>query len=224
MKDVIRQFQERQNEVNKYFSLLEDVMLKDAKLIFPNNNISDFDIDLRQILRANAFLLLYNLVESSMSQAIEAIHLHVENSGLKYDNLNTNLKKEFVKFIQKGINIDKFVSNVSNIADDILKYYPEKRKVFSGNIDAKEIRDTGKKYGFSCETDKEVTKDGFKLLALKSNRNHLAHGYISFKECGKEHSLSDLLEMKVEIFEYISQILDNIELYLKNKEYISQVA
>ena len=178
-----------------------------------------FGNDLNQILRANAFLLLYNIVESSVSQALEKIHINLVVSGCGYDNLSDNLKKEVVEFVKKSAKTDDFVTQVENIANDILNYYPEKKDFFSGNVDAKEIKKMSKKYGFSCSTDARKTDNGAKLLPIKSHRNDLAHGFISFKECGKDYTIQDMMRMKKEVLSYIGEILENIDSYLIRQEF-----
>ena len=64
MRDVIRVFQERKDEIDLYFEFLEDLMIKNAQLTFPNNTKKNLDSTLSKILRANGFLLIYNVVES----------------------------------------------------------------------------------------------------------------------------------------------------------------
>lgn len=220
MRDVIRQFRERQQEIENYFTLLENIMVQDAKFLFPNGTQIDVNIDLRHILRANAFLLLYNLIESSISQAIEAIHIDISNKqNLDFNTLTKNIKKELIGFIKKDVSVEDFIGNTGKISEYILRYYPKSRAIFSGNVDAKEIKKIGEKYGFSCQTNAQFTKNGEKLLTVKSKRNDLAHGFISFKECGKDYPIEDILEMKLQVFAYLEQILDNITQFVTNEEY-----
>ena len=75
MRDVIRQFQERKEEIENYFQLLESFMIHNAQIILPNGKKQKINVALAHILRANAFLLLYNLTESCISQSIEAIYI-----------------------------------------------------------------------------------------------------------------------------------------------------
>jgi len=52
------------------------------------------------------------------------------------------------------------------------------------------------------------------------NRNDLAHGNKSFPEVGGETSIDDILKIKEEVIEYLQQILQNIQDYLENQEYL----
>jgi hypothetical protein len=220
MRDVIRQFKERQVEIDNYFTLLENVMIKDAKFLFPDGSNVEVNLDLKHILRANAFLLLYNLVESSISQAIEAIHIDITNKeNFDFDNLTQSLKKEIIGFVKKGVSAEDFVKRAGKISEYILSYHPGKREIFSGNVDAREIKKVGERYGFSCQTEEEKTQNGERLLTVKTMRNDLAHGFISFKDCGKEHPIEDVIETKRQVFSYLEQILKNIQEFVNKEEY-----
>lgn len=219
MRDVKRQFKERVSEIDKYFGLLENIMIHEAQLVLPSGEKINEDKDLNKILRANAFILLYNLIESSISQAIEAIHLDIVKAGFSYNQIKENIQKEIIDHIRKSIRTDVFIAKVNNIDVDIVEFYTPKNKLFSGNVDAREIKDFANRYGFSHSTNPLKTKNGEKLVTVKGKRNDLAHGFISFQECGKDFTIEDIIETKIEVVEYVGQILDNIDEYLKQKEY-----
>ena len=109
MRDVIRQFEERKEEIENYFQHCESFMIHNAQIIFPNGQKYRLDIKLAHILRANAFLLIYNLTESCISQGIEAIYLDIKNKGLDYNVIKPNIQKELIGNIKKNISSDEFV-------------------------------------------------------------------------------------------------------------------
>lgn len=220
MKDVIRMFLERVEEINVYFSFLENIMVKEAKVVLSDGKSHEIDINLAQILRANGFLLLYNLVESSMSQSIEAIHREVLDKGINYDSVSRLVKREILNHFKKNVNTDNFIDSVNSIATDILKFYPQSRGFFSGNVDAREVKSLSEKYGFSCKTNARKTKNGKRLLTVKTRRNDLSHGFVSFQECGKDYTIQEMIETKEEVVQYIEGVLNNIDDYLKLKKYL----
>lgn len=75
-------------------------------------------------------------------------------------------------------------------------------------------------YGFSCKTNAKKTKDGSDLLKVKTNRNDLAHGFKSFEEVGRDATADELLEIQKRVIYYLKAILENIDSYLSNKEYL----
>ena len=212
MRDVIRVFQERKEEIDLYFEFLEDLMIKNAQLTFPDNTKKNLDSTLSKILRANGFLLIYNVVESCISQGIEAIYLDIINKGIDYNSISSNIQREIIGNIKSNIKVVKFVEDVNDITIDIIRQYP--KKIFSGNVDARKIKEIADKYGFSHQTDAKFTKNGAKLLTVKDKRNDLAHGEISFQECGKDYTIQDIIAIKNEVIKYLEEILNNIEQFL----------
>jgi hypothetical protein len=51
----------------------------------------------------------------------------------------------------------------------------------------------------------------------------LAHGVVSFSECGKDYTIAELQQIKKEVVGYLRGILKNVDSYIVNKEYL-QVA
>jgi hypothetical protein len=48
----------------------------------------------------------------------------------------------------------------------------------------------------------------------------LAHGFKSFTEVGRDKTADELLAIESRVVKYLSQILQNIEAYLENHEYL----
>ncbi|MDY6993463.1 MAG: MAE_28990/MAE_18760 family HEPN-like nuclease [Pseudomonadota bacterium] len=65
----------------------------------------------------------------------------------------------------------------------------------------------------------KANRGGSKLLTVKTQRNQLAHGNISFSECGRDHTFIELNNIKNEVINYLEDILNNIENYIDNKAY-----
>ena len=154
-----------------------------------------------------------------MKNAIEAIFDYLQNQGVSFDKIRPELKKIILQNF-KSKNPDKVLQEIVDISLDIITAGFDKEKLFSGNIDAKLIRETANKYGFSAKTEYVKTSDGSDLLVVKTNRNDLAHGIKSFAEVGKDKSADELIEIKNKVVEYLRQILENIETYLENEEYL----
>ncbi|MEY4934959.1 MAG: hypothetical protein RIS64_1318 [Bacteroidota bacterium] len=223
MKDVINLFQERKNEVEIYFEHARNAWSDDASITFKQNDIKQttkLSLDLKQILLANTFLLLYNLVECTMSGALEAIYKDIKKQKFPYDKIKLNIQEEIIAHIRKNVAPDRFVRGVNDIAMDILNHHPTSRDFFSGNIDREVIKDISRKYDFSTHTDARETQNGAALEKVKTKRNHLAHGFISFKECGQEIDIFDMEKIKNQSLLYIEQILNNIDDFVKNKKYL----
>ncbi len=224
MTSVLTQdFNERSKEVSRYFIFLKSLEQSTTKLSMDgkgsHSKTKEIDPELLKTLKASGFLLLYNLVEATMSNVIEAIFDEMKSKSISYDQIRPELKKIVLKNLKKR-NPDKIFSSITAISIDIITAGFDKSDLFSGNIDSRKIRETAAEYGFSYSTDYAKTSDGSDLLTIKSNRNDLAHGTKSFTEVGRDKTADELLEIKKKVIIYLRQILKNIETYLDNEEYL----
>ena len=223
MQPVILDFNTRVKEINEYFLFLEGLDNGNIKLALFNSygerEIKAIDSELGKTLKANCFLLLYNLVESSMRNAVEAIFDELKGKKVSFNAVRKEIKKVVLQNF-KNRSPDNIHTKIKDISLDIITAGFDSKKLFSGNIDRDEIIKTARKYGFSYDTDYATTKHGENLFNIMEKRNDLAHGNKSFSEVGKLVSISDLLKIKDEVIEYIGQILKNIESYLNEKEYL----
>lgn len=220
---LFQDFNERSKEVSKYFMFLKSLEQGTTKLTMDGKGgvpkIKEIDSELIKTLKANGFLLLYNLVEATMRNAIEAIFDELQLQRVSYDKIRPGLKKIVLKNLQKK-NPDEIFSSITAISLDIIAVGFDKTKLFSGNVDAKKIRETANSYGFSHITNPTKTYNGRDLLIIKTNRNDLAHGWKSFAEVGRDQTADELLEIKNNTVRYLREILQNIEQYLSNKDYL----
>ncbi|VEP16910.1 conserved hypothetical protein [Hyella patelloides LEGE 07179] len=144
----------------------------------------------------------------------------MNNQNISFDDLKKDIKKIIVKNFKKNKETDTLLDVINNISLDIISASFDKEQLFSGNIDARKIKQVAKDYSFSCKTNGRKTRDGIDLLKIKTNRNYLAHGFKSFKDVGKENTAEELLEIKKRVICYLREILQNIEDYISKKEYL----
>lgn len=195
---LFQNFNERSKEVSEYFIFLQSLEQGTTKLLIESKEGSKtqkIDIKLVQTLKASAFLLLYNLIESTMRDAIEAIFEELKNQNVSFDKITPELKKVVLKNLKIQLNktsIDEIYNKIVYISLDIVKI-SKLEKQFSGNIDYEKIKTTAKEYGFSAKTKTDI-KDY--LFKVKTNRNDLAHGHKSFAEVGKDKSIDELIKIK----------------------------
>lgn len=223
---MLLDFNTRAQEVNEYFLFLEGLITEKTKLALLGDDgvqkVTLIDPGLAKTLKANGFLLLYNLVESTMRNAIEAIFDELSSNKVSFNSIRTEIKK-VVLYNFKNRSPDNIHSKITDISIDIITAGFNSKELFSGNVDRDEITKTARKYGFSHDTDYSKTKHGENLNDIMRKRNDLAHGNKSFAEVGRDTSIGDLLQIKEEVIEYLKQILQNIEDYLVKKEYLAEV-
>ena len=176
------------------------------------------DNELAKIMKANGFLLLYNLIEATIRNSISAILNSISTDKLTFKLLSDNLKKLWINQEINNIkDISKFKEKVSELSEKILNdsllEFSQECINISGNIDAQKIRDIAKKFGYL------EPKDGRGLQTIKDKRNQLAHGEFTFSDIGKNYTSNDLIEYKSEVVSFIEGVLNNVEVYINTKGY-----
>jgi len=227
MHNFERLFNQKTKELDLYLSFIENLDNK-ATTLSKFGKSSSIDNDLIAVLYANTFIMLYNIAESCITEAIEEVYIDISNNNIAYDDLRDEVKIQIISFLKQHVKADTFVNNVTTIATDIIKESFNSKKLLSGNLDARKIRDLGSKYGFSTAPPQTITIDSKlesfdsnKLLVVKEKRNDLAHGVYSFKETGKNYTYQDLVSIKSHVVQYLRQIIDSITLYIDSKKYLS---
>lgn len=218
MEAIKDEFEEKIQELEIFFELLEnieseEICLKDDSIL----------TDLDKILKASFFLMLYNMVESTMRESVIAIYDKIDSNCIHFNQLGSKLRRKILGDCKKSyIGIDSLHNETGNdIAKELLKASLSEKNLFSGNIDHEIIKATALQYGFSHSTDPNRTRHGEKLRTIKEYRNDLAHGNITFSEVGRSYSLNQLREYKEETIAYMEKIIENIEYYLNNQRYLS---
>ncbi|MBC8756149.1 hypothetical protein H2O64_15845 [Kordia sp. YSTF-M3] len=226
MTSVISDFEKRATEITLYFKLLEKILDKDAMLFLPNNRTrkyNDFDDELQKVMKANMFLLLYNLAESAIKQALVEIYDTITDENVQYSDVKEEIKKIWIKLNYKNFNqhsTNRIYEVIDQIALDIVEIEFDVNKNISGNIDALKIREFASQIGFSTRSHHSLN-NGASLHQVKIQRNKLAHGDLSFAECGRNYTLSDLRMINNQVIKYLKRILINIEKYLTAKSYLN---
>ncbi len=212
-------FMTRADEVNRYFQFLRE--FDKGRVAFsalPNGQTSMSSTDqaaLFKTLKANGFLLLYNLVESTVKNAIEAIFDEFKTQGVSFDACREEVRKIVLTNLRRH-NVEKIVPALSAISVDVVVATFRKRELFSGNVDARRIREVADDYGFRRPQAKSN-----ELLTVKDNRNDLAHGDKSFAEVGRDYDVERLEKIKSEVVTFLEELLENIAEYITTGSYLA---
>ena len=219
MNTVQQDFQTRAAEIENYFRFVKSLDDGTADLhaaggTSPAMNQEDFE-SLVKTLKANGFILLYNLVESTMKNAIEAIFDEFRTQGVSFDACREEVRQIVITNL-KSHNPDKIFSSLNPIAEKVLTETFRKEKAFAGNVDAAKIRAVAADYGFQNPIAK-----GDNLLTVKTNRNDLAHGDKAFADVGRDYDVTRLMTIKSEVMVYLREVLKNIGDYLTTRSYLA---
>ena len=216
------EFLKRVSEITAYVDFIRKLDSGEHKIVANQSGFPAYQHtakeDLLRTSKASALLMLYNLMESCVTNAVEAIFDELESESVSFD-----VCREEVRIVVLG-NVNrhepkKLVVGLNSLATDIVTKSFRKAETVSGNVDAREIRRIASKYGFQ-----KPRKKGERLLAVKTLRNDLAHGSKSFTEVGRNFTMTDISEITDEVVAYLTELIANVAQYLSSKSYLSSVA
>lgn len=219
MITVQRDFTTRAEEVRRYFQFLREFGDKRVAFTHPPAGVAPLtaaDQDaLFKTLKANGFLLLYNLVESTLKNAIEAIFDEFKGQGVSFDSCRNEVRRIVLSNLKRH-DVDKILPSLSSISVDVVVATFRKEDLFSGNVDARKIREIAGDYGFLSPSKKSD-----ELLTVKTNRNDLAHGVKSFADVGRDYDVDRLEKIMSEVITFLEVLLVNVTAFITTRAYLS---
>ena len=122
---LFEDFDKRAQEVRRYFIFLKNLEQGSIQLSMGNTNntkIKPINNDLEKTLKATGFLLLYNLVESTMRNAIETIFDELKTKNISFDDVRDEIKKIVIDNLKDKDNksTKDILVTVQNISVDII--------------------------------------------------------------------------------------------------------
>jgi len=221
MQNVIEEFNVRVQEIEDYFKFIHRV--DDNEILIQNNESDEpaySSVEQQNLLRtfkASALLMLYNLMESSITNAVEAIFDELGQRGLHFDQCRDEIRLVVLSNIRR-YKPEKLLPDISILATDIVTKTFRRETIVSGNVDAREIKEVARRYGFRVPQGR-----GDRLLTVKTHRNDLAHGSKSFAEVGRSFSVQDILDIKNDVVSYLNETLNHVADYLNSQSYAATV-
>lgn len=168
------------------------------------------------VLKSSLMLMIYNVVEGTISNLLTELFDTITKRNLTIDVLPNKLQNTIYTYYLKKIGSDskklkefsKYdnmkLCNISYL--DINKYL----KLFSGNLDARTIKNISKKVGI----DLPDIIDEPCLLTVKSTRNKLAHGEAKFSNACQDITLDEMKKVCKKVEEYLDKVICEYEHFL----------
>lgn len=238
MKDFIKEFNRRVAEIQKYFELVDRIEQLGAfstnSITFPSGEYI-VDSDLQKILKSHCYLLLYNLVESSIRNGITAIHDVILTYQLTYKDLSPKIKRLWLlndrsksfrdSYIKKDTVADNLQELIESVLDDEMVSLDPSNIPISGNLDAKTIKELIDMYGFFGNLGVPSKEIDDILNFVVKIRCDLAHGNVSFCDASSQSLItwSKLVDDKDKLVKYWTHLLNNIDDYIEKKKYRTQL-
>jgi len=244
MQKASEEFEKRKIEIEKYFTFISFLDKDNPNLHFSEMGIEKsvkVEDELLKILKANGFLLIYNLVESACRNSLCEILDAIQLEKLSLQKLTDEVQLLWIKQRTQSLRdsktkletVDKQFHEIAKdvISNTIIDFGAAIKKIenpntselqlfgLSGNINADKIRDMARICGFESRVNPQQEKAGADLEEVKEKRNHLAHGRVTFAECGKDYSVPQMIKFKDNAILYIEGVLTNIDQHIKQRKF-----
>lgn len=172
-------------------------------------------------LKAQFLVVLYNIVESTVCDCLNSFYDSIADDNLTFSDLSDEMRDVWKKYLKRTSNPD-FKKNDTELMGMTIRF--ERLAVnISGSLDIRKIIDVFSEHGCRLdETNREKYSNSF--LVVKNKRNNLAHGNVSFSECGSSYLVSDLEKFKSDILDGMQEVVTQAKEYISNKEYKHKVS
>lgn len=230
-------FEERLREIEAYLDFLQAIE-EQTQSGPPKVGESAGPITAQQqrILYSSVYLQLYSLVEATISRCVDAVTFAaVEGSERKAGDLSYELRREWVRVIARthvDLNYEHRLESALQLCDHLVASLPisefRVERGGGGNWDDYQIEAISARLGFHLKVS-EVAWSGVKrpfrddmgpLSLVKRLRNRLAHGEISFAECGEGVSVAELRDLKEKTAIYLREVVTSFTASIDACEYL----
>lgn len=238
MIDLRADFQERVAEVEAFLDLVtaieHSVQSGIPILGNPSGGTTIINPLQQRLLYAGVYLHLYNLVEATISRCIAAVEAAASSaSRFQAGDLSAELREEWVRAMARTheiLSMEHRLEAALSLCNHLVDMLPVKIKIAQGaggNWDDEEIFRFAKRLGIhlKLKTASAVKRpfrdDKGALQLIKHLRNKLAHGEMSFAECGEGLTAAQLIDLKDRTLNYLAEVIDCFEGFISRHEYLA---
>ncbi|SHL89562.1 MAE_28990/MAE_18760 family HEPN-like nuclease [Rhodanobacter sp. OK091] len=236
MEDVKQAFEERRKEIEAYLEFLESVE-KDAQSGPPRLSGGNLiTVQQQRILYSGVYLHLYNLVEATVVRCVNAVTEAALLVG-KWNpaDLTIDLRREWVRVMARthvDLNYEHRLVSALALCEHMVGSLPvEGFKMEAGgggNWDDFAIEGIAVRLGFQLKVSNPVYQaikrkfrdDKGPLALVKDLRNSLAHGGISFAECGENVTVSELRDLANRTAAYLREVVDAFDTFIQGHGFL----
>ena len=214
-------FEQRKSDVEAHFRCLEFLDGVESHRGTPIENTANgmrltVDQQMQCCMKGQTLVLLYNMVESTICECLNYIYDNVADDELTYAELTDEMRYMWTQSCKRK-NLPEW--NLDEASKMPLKTVFQTLAInTSGSIDIRKIYEAFEKHGCTITEDKrEECGDSF--LTVKSKRNLLAHGNISFSQCGSNYLYKDLDKMRKDIVAFLPKVIEATKKFVEEKGY-----
>jgi hypothetical protein len=227
-------FEQRVQEIKAYLELLDELE-KQVQVGKPRIGTSVITPQQQRILYSAVYLQLYNLVEATVAWCMSAVCEASHAGGWRPADLSAEVRKEWVRTKARthvSLNGEKRLTEAISFCEHLIQSLPVERwemdRRNSGSWDDIMIEDLAAKLGCKMSLSssarsrvkRKVRDDKTILFIIKKFRNELAHGSLSFTECGEGATVTDLRQIFTDTTDYLRQVVQSFEGYISRFEFL----
>ncbi len=227
-------YENRKKEINNFIELMK--FLEGKKIREEENELSFDDFfyegetqitlsyqELINILKSNLSLMIYNIIEYTVSGLVDCIYDEIRVHSLAYIDVNESIRALWRKTILKsvrdpGANFNTFLKKNEEIINNILLNTTldihARESLPAGNLDGISIKETFESHGIQISTSSPNFRPDI-LENIKVNRNNLAHGAVSFVDAVRDDSIQDFEKYTRFITLFLEELIETVEEYIK---------
>ncbi len=228
-------FEEGLSEITSYLDLLEAIEMEAQSGPPKLASGALITVEQQKILYSSVYMQLYNLVEATVGRCLDELtHSQLESGQWKAGDLSEKLRNEWVR-VTARTHIDLTPANrlqaAIGLCDQILQEMPIpgfKVERPGGNWDDDAIEKVLTRIGCVLMLPQEVRvgvkrklRDDLGAMALiRKIRNLLAHGTLSFVECGENLTTAALRDLVKRTADYLREVVKAFISYMTKMEFL----
>lgn len=238
MSSLSLSFKDRVQEIDSYLDLL-DALERQAQMGPPKLGGGPITAQQQKIMYSAVYLQLYNLVEATVTWCLDAVCAASLSASWGPRDLTEELRREWIRTAAQthaDLNRDRRLRATVSACEHLLSSLPleewaiERRS--AGSWDDHLIEDITKKLGCNVKfspdnlaaVKRKIRDDKSALELVKDFRNRLAHGSLSFTECGDGVTVTDLRNIKDWTATYLQEVVCAFERFIASHEFLSPAA
>jgi hypothetical protein len=237
VEELGKAFEERLAEIISYVEMLEGIetsarsgppRIEPAGLVITAQH--------QRILYSGVFLQLYNLVESTIAKCLDGVTTASIGTGAWVPgDLTNDLRREWVRVMARthvDLNYENRLAAALKMCDQLVEALPVQgfkvERGGGGNWDDSSIEAVVGRLGLALNisaTTSASIKRPFRddlgaLRFVRKQRNSLAHGLISFAECGENLTVNELRDLTNRAAVYLREVVSAFQAFICGYEYL----
>lgn len=205
----------RDNQNSPYTVFLAENINKGQKYIFE---------DLLVILKSNSFIMIYNLVESTIKNSVIYMYDEINKHNVRYLDVCNEIRKIWFNyhFRENILSVDRVKALSQTLIDEIIDeddiFLDYEQFKLSGNADWRVIKRAMVDHGMIVNSGKTDSHAG-SMRTVREKRNNLAHGSESFIDSAKDFSEIDIKKIATDTFILLEYVMDEIDNYIDKEKF-----